>query len=50
MKDKDTQASGGRIYREGVINKSLTPVDECEANELIDLLKENIKQVELRGY
>lgn len=38
------------VYRDGVENKNLHPVDEDEANKFADILRKNIKQVELRGY
>jgi len=35
---------------DGVINKNLHPVDEDSAKEFVDILKEYIDEVELRGY
>ncbi len=35
---------------DGVINKNLHPVDEDSANKFVDILKEYIDEVELRGY
>lgn len=38
------------VYREGVINKSLHPVDEAKANSFKKILLSSIDAVELRGY
>lgn len=38
------------VYREGVINKSLHPVDETKALYFVNILKNYIPVVELRGY
>lgn len=38
------------VYREGVIEKSLHPVDETKALYYRDILRKTINNVELRGY
>ena len=38
------------VYREGVINKNLHPVDETKALYFVNILKNYIPNVELRGY
>ena len=35
---------------DGVINKNLHPVDEDSANKFVEILKDYVKNVELRGY
>lgn len=38
------------VYREGIINKSLHPVETVKANEFKNILSKYINKVELRGY
>ena len=38
------------VYREGVIAKSLHPVEEAKANSFVEILKNFVNKVELRGY
>lgn len=38
------------VYREGVIIKSLHPVEEAKALEFVNILKNFVNKVELRGY
>ena len=52
----DLLDGGKRLYlqqfkiSDGVINKNLHPIDEGLAKKFVDILKENILEVELRGY
>ncbi|MCR5333234.1 MAG: anaerobic ribonucleoside-triphosphate reductase activating protein [Bacilli bacterium] len=38
------------VYREGVIAKSLHPVEEIKAKSFVEILKNFVNKVELRGY